>query len=139
MGKTTRFGISLDSDLLEAFDALCARNGYDNRSEAIRDLIRDALVRNAWEQAAGDSAGTLTMVYDHHKNDLARKLVKMQHDDHDCIEATLHVHLDHHNCLEVLVLRGEAERLRALANKILSAKGVKHGNFALTTTGRDLA
>lgn len=139
MGKTTRFGVSLDSDLLEPFDALCARNGYGNRSEAIRDLIRDALVRDAWEHAEGGGAGTLTLVYDHHKSDLARKLMKIQHDEHESIAATLHVHLDHDNCLEVLVLRGEANRLRDLANKLQSSKGVKHGNLVLTTTGRNLA
>ena len=138
MGKTTRFGVSLDADLLEPFDALCERNGYGNRSEAIRDLIRKALVRDAWEHAAGGGAGTLTLVYDHHKSDLARKLMRIQHDDHDCIVATLHVHLDHFNCLEVLVLRGEAERIRNLANRLISTRGVKHGAFALTTTGEGL-
>lgn len=138
MGKTTRFGVSLDTDLLAPFDALCERQGYGNRSEALRDLIRKALVQDAWERAAGGGAGTLTLVYDHHKSDLARKLMRIQHDDHECIVATLHVHLDHHNCLEVLVLRGTAERIRTLANRLLSTKGVKHGAFSLTTTGEDL-
>ena len=136
MGKLTRFGVSLDEELLEPFDALCAVKGYSNRSEAIRDLIRKALVAEEWQQADGQGAGTLTLVYDHHKNDLARRLTQMQH---DIIIATLHVHLDHHNCLEVLILKGEAARVRALADKLISCKGVKHGTFSGTTTGQDLA
>lgn len=139
MGKLTRFGVSLDEELLEPFDALCAIKGYSNRSEAIRDLIRKALVAEEWQQADGQGAGTLTLVYDHHKNDLARRLTQMQHDEHDIIIATLHVHLDHHNCLEVLILKGEAARVRALADKLISCKGVKHGTFSGTTTGQDLA
>ena len=138
MGKLTRFGVSLDEELLEPFDALCAVKGYSNRSEAIRDLIRKALVAEEWQQADGQGAGTLTLVYDHHKNDLARRLTQMQHDEHDIIIATLHVHLDHHNCLEVLILKGEAARVRALADKLISCKGVKHGTFSGTTTGQDL-
>ena len=139
MGKLTRFGVSLDEELLEPFDALCAVKGYSNRSEAIRDLIRKALVAEEWQQADGQGAGTLTLVYDHHKNDLARRLTQMQHDEHDIIIATLHVHLDHHNCLEVLILKGEAARVRALADKLISCKGVKHGTFSGTTTRQDLA
>ena len=139
MGKLTRFGVSLDEELLEPFDALCAVKGYSNRSEAIRYLIRKALVAEEWQQADGQGAGTLTLVYDHHKNDLARRLTQMQHDEHDIIIATLHVHLDHHNCLEVLILKGEAARVRALADKLISCKGVKHGTFSGTTTGQDLA
>lgn len=139
MGKLARFGVSLDEELLGPFDALCAAKGYSNRSEAIRDLIRKALVAEEWRQADGQGAGTLTLVYDHHKNDLARRLTQMQHDEHDLIIATLHVHLDHHNCLEVLILKGEAARVRALADKLISCKGVKHGTFSGTTTGQDLA
>ena len=138
MGATTRFGVSLDSDLLAPFDALCERRGYSNRSEALRDLIRKALVEDAWQNAA-EGAGTLTLVYDHHKSDLARKLMRMQHDEHDCIVATLHVHLDHYNCLEVLVLKGDAARVRRLAERLIATRGVKHGAFTCTTTGQDIA
>lgn len=138
MGKTTRFGVSLDADLLDPFDSLCERNGYSNRSEAIRDLIRKSLVEDAWAKADAEGAGTLTLVYDHHKNDLSRKLMAIQHDDHDCIVATLHVHLDHHNCLEVLVLKGQGERISNLSKRLLSVCGVKHGAFSHTTTGQDL-
>ena len=138
MGNLARFGVSLDEDLLEPFDELCKRKSYPNRSEAIRDLIRKALVEERWSNDAS-GAGTLTLVYVHHKNDLPRRLMAIQHVDHDLNVTTLHVHLDHHNCLEVLVLKGEPTRLRALANKLISCRGVKHGTFTATTTGQDLA
>ncbi|MDR2820494.1 MAG: nickel-responsive transcriptional regulator NikR [Desulfovibrio sp.] len=139
MSKLTRFGVSLDEDLLEPFDALCQRKNYATRSEAIRDLIRNSLVEEQWQNARGKGAGTLTLVYDHHKHDLAKRLMRIQHDDHDIIVTTLHVHLDHYNCLEVLVLMGDASRVRALANRLISCRGVKHGAFSVTTTGQDLA
>ncbi len=138
MGQTIRFGVSLDSDLLEKFDALCEERCYQTRSEAIRDLIRNTLVQKEWEDTDKEIAGTLTLVYDHHKSDLAQRLTEMQHDAHDVILSALHVHLDHHNCLEVLVLRGPGETVRNLGQKLISTKGVKHGKLNLTTTGRDL-
>jgi CopG family nickel-responsive transcriptional regulator len=138
MGKTIRFGVSLDSNLLDRFDALCQERGYQNRSEAIRDLIRGRLVEREWEDAGREMAGTLSLVYDHHHSDLAQRLTEAQHDDHELILSTLHVHLDHDNCLEVLVLRGEGQRIRQLAEKLMSIKGVKHGKLGLTTTGEDL-
>ena len=137
MGKLTRFGVSLDEDLLEPFDALCQHKNYANRSEAIRDLIRKALVEEHWN-AEASGAGTLTLVYNHHKNDLTRRLMAIQHDDYDCIITSLHVHLDHDNCLEVLILKGSPERVRSLANRLIACKGVKHGVFTATTTGHDL-
>ncbi len=139
MTKTTRFGVSLDENLLASFDELCERNGYSNRSEAIRDLIRKSLVEDGWNNEESQGAGTLTLVYDHHQSDISKRLMAIQHDDHDCIIATLHVHLDHHNCLEVLVLKSEMQRVRDLANKLISTRGVKHGAFSLTTTGQDLS
>jgi CopG family nickel-responsive transcriptional regulator len=138
MGKTIRFGVSLDSDLLEKFDRLCDEKSYQTRSEAIRDLIRDSLVQREWEDAEGEIAGTLSLVYDHHASDLAQRLTEMQHDMHDLIHSTLHVHLDHHNCLEVLVLRGGVAQIKGLAQRLISTKGVKHGKLSLTTTGQDL-
>lgn len=139
MGKTIRFGVSLDSDLLEKFDSLCREKSYQTRSEAIRDLIRNTLVQREWEQAEGEVAGTLTMVYDHHHSGLAQKLTEIQHEVHEVILSSLHCHLDHHNCLEVLVLRGEAETIRHLGQRLISTKGVKHGQLNLTTTGKDLS
>lgn len=138
MGKTIRFGVSLDSDLLEKFDHLCRERSYQTRSEAIRDLIRNTLVQKEWEDASGELAGTLTLVYDHHQSGLAQKLTEIQHDHHDSIQTTLHIHLDHHNCLEVIVLKGEGDEIKKLGQKLISTKGVKHGNLSLTTTGRDL-
>jgi CopG family nickel-responsive transcriptional regulator len=139
MGKTIRFGVSLDSDLLEKFDALCEERCYQTRSEAIRDLIRNTLVQKEWEDTASELAGTLSLVYDHHQSDLAQKLTEIQHDHHDLILSTLHVHLDHYNCLEVLILRGPGQEIQKLAQRLISTKGVKHGKLGLTTTGQGLA
>ncbi len=138
MGKTIRFGVSLDSDLLDRFDKVCDEKSYQTRSEAIRDLIRNMLVQREWEEATGELAGTLSIVYDHHHSGLTQKLLEIQHDVHDVILSTLHVHLDHHNCLEVLVLKGPADKIKALGHKLISAKGVKHGQLGLTTTGQDI-
>lgn len=138
MGKTIRFGVSLDSELLEKFDKLCEEKSYQTRSEAIRDLIRNVLVQREWDEGQGERAGTLSLVYDHHQSDLAQRLTEIQHDTHDLILSTLHVHLDHHNCLEVLVLKGDGARIKALGQKLISTKGVKHGQLGLTTTGQEL-
>ncbi|GFM31991.1 nickel-responsive transcriptional regulator NikR [Desulfovibrio subterraneus] len=138
MGQTIRFGVSLDSDLLEKFDKLCEQRCYQTRSEAIRDLIRNTLVEEEWKDDTREIAGTLTLVYDHHKSDLSQKLVEIQHDHHDVIITSLHVHLDHYNCLEVLLLKGDGNEVRTLAQKLVSTKGVKHGKLTLATTGQDL-
>ncbi len=138
MGSTIRFGVSLDSDLLEQFDALCDQKGYQNRSEAVRDLIRKTLVENAWESDDHIVAATLTLVYDHHKSDLAQRVTTIQHEAHHLIVTTLHVHLDHNNCLEVLVLKGTAETIRAFAELLISTKGVMFGSLSLATTGDNL-
>ena len=139
MGSTIRFGVSLNSELLEKFDELCAQKSYQTRSEAIRDLIRNALVQNQWEHSDKELAGVLTLVYDHHASDLAQRLVEIQHDHHEVILSTLHVHLDHNNCLEALVLKGSGESIQKLSERLISTKGVKHGKLNLTTTGQDLA
>ncbi|GAB7082160.1 nickel-responsive transcriptional regulator NikR [Megalodesulfovibrio paquesii] len=119
MGQTIRFGVSLDSDLLEKFDALCEERCYQTRSEAIRDLIRNALVQKEWEDTDNIVAGTLTLVYDHHKSDLAQRLTELQHDHHDVIISTIHAHLDHDNCLEVLILKGPGRDVQALGQKLI--------------------
>ena len=138
MGETIRFGVSLDSDLLDKFDVLCKEKSYQTRSEAIRDLIRSMLVQRQWENSDGEVAGTLTLVYDHHMSGLAQRLTEAQHDSHEVILSTMHVHLDHHNCLEVLVLKGSAEVIKGLGQKLISTKGVKHGHLVLTTTGQEI-
>ena len=138
MGDVTRFGVSLDVKLLRQFDRLIVRKGYANRSEAIRDLIREALVREQWELGAEDAVGTITLVYDHHTRDLSDKLTDLQHAHYESIVSTLHVHLDPHHCLEVLVLRGTAGTLKEIADRLIGTRGVKHGTFSATTEGRAL-
>jgi CopG family nickel-responsive transcriptional regulator len=138
MAGLTRFGISMQSGLLERFDRLIARKGYVNRSEAIRDLVRDQLVEVAAERDQGEMAGTITFVYNHHVRQLTELLTEFQHQHAGVVVATLHVHLDAENCLEVLVVRGKSGELRQLADQLIGTKGVKHGKLTLTTTGKGL-
>ncbi len=135
MSDLCRIGVAIDEDLLGQFDGMLERKGYSNRSEAFRDLIRDALVREETTDPEREAVGTLTLVYDHHVRQLADKLTDMQHDHFREIISTLHVHMDHDNCLEVLVLRGRAGAIRRIADKLVSTKGVKHGRLTLTTAG----
>jgi CopG family nickel-responsive transcriptional regulator len=135
MSDLCRIGVAIDEDLLGQFDEMLARKGYSNRSEAFRDLIRDALVREETTGPEREAVGTLTLVYNHHVRQLADKLTDMQHDHFREIISTLHVHMDHDNCLEVLVLRGRAGAIRQIADKLVSTKGVKHGRLTLTTAG----
>jgi CopG family nickel-responsive transcriptional regulator len=139
MPEVVRFGISADERLLERFDALIADKGYVNRSEAVRDLIRNALVEDQWEVGEDEAVVTVTLVYDHHSTDLADKLTEHQHSHHDAIISALHIHLDAHNCLEVVVLRGQAREIGRLASQLIGTKGVKHGKFVATTTGHGIA
>ena len=138
MGETVRFGISMDDKLLESFDRLIERKGYANRSEAIRDLIRAAQVELELEEDHADAIGTVTLVYNHHVRDLSDKLTEQQHAHHDQIISALHVHLDAHNCLEVLVVRGKARDVRRIADELIGVKGVKHGQLVMTTTGEGM-
>jgi len=139
MTDLTRFGISIDERLLDRFDQLIEEKGYVNRSEAIRDLIRSALVDEEWAHDDRETVGTVTLVYDHHTRDLADKLTDQQHAHHDSIISALHVHLDAHHCLEVVVVKGKARQVRRLADELIGTKGVKHGKLVTSTTGRDLA
>jgi CopG family nickel-responsive transcriptional regulator len=138
MPGVTRFGVSLDQKLLAQFDRLIARKGYTNRSEAIRDLIRESLVREQWELGTDEAVGTLTLVYDHEIPDLSDKLMDLQHAHYKTIVSALHIHLDPHHCLEVLVLRGKAKELKAIADRLIGTRGVKHGTFSATAEGRVL-
>ena len=138
MSELSRIGVAIDSDLLTKFDRLIAQRGYSNRSEAFRDLIRDALVEKAWESPESAVVGTVTLVYDHHVRLLNEKLTDIQHDFHRSILSTLHVHLDHDNCLEVLVVRGKSSEVRKVADALISTKGVKHGRLTLSTSGSEL-
>jgi CopG family nickel-responsive transcriptional regulator len=134
----TRFGVSLEEHLLAQFDRLIARRGYTNRSEAIRDLIRESFVREQWELGSDEVVGTLTLVYNHEVRDLTDKLTDLQHAHYKAIVSGLHVHLDSHHCLEVLVLRGRAKELKAIADRLIGTRGVKHGTFSATAEGRAL-
>ncbi|HEX9021595.1 MAG TPA: nickel-responsive transcriptional regulator NikR [Nitrospirota bacterium] len=139
MSDITRFGVSIDSQLIKKFDALIARKGYTTRSEAIRDMIRDRLVEHEWESEARDTVGTITIVYNHHTRELDHALTDMQHKSFHQIISTLHVHLDAHNCLEVLVVKGKSSEIRTIADRLIGTKGVKHGKLTTTTTGKELA
>ncbi|MDP2183693.1 MAG: nickel-responsive transcriptional regulator NikR [Actinomycetota bacterium] len=139
MPGIVRFGISADERLLDRFDALISEKGYVNRSEAIRDLIRNSLVEELWNVGEERAVGTVTLVYDHHSTDLADKLTEHQHSHHEEIVSTLHIHLDAHHCLEVVVLRGQAKEIKRLADELIGTKGVKHGKFVASTTGDGIA
>jgi CopG family transcriptional regulator, nickel-responsive regulator len=133
-----RFSISLPAELAEQLDLMTHEKGYDNRSLAVADMIRAHLVEHRQKTGDAEIAGTVTLVYDHHKQHVQATLTDIQHDHHEVIISTLHVHLDHHNCLEVLVVRGQAAVVRKIADELIAAKGVKHGKLTVTTTGKDL-
>lgn len=139
MADLTRFGVSIDQQLLERFDLFLADKSHANRSEAIRDLIRNALVEEELHRNESTAAiGTVTLLYNHHTRDLADRLTEHQHSHHDSIVSALHVHLDAHHCLEVVVVRGTAAQVKRLADELLGTRGVKHGKLVLTTTGTEL-
>ncbi len=138
MGEVIRFSISSEQRLLERFDDLIARKGYVNRSEAVRDLVRSALVEDALTDPEVEAVGTVTLVYDHHFSELSDRLTEHQHSHHESIISTLHIHLDHHMCLEVVVLRGPYGVIKALGESLIGTKGVKHGRFVATTATHDI-
>ena len=136
--QVARFGVSLSKSLLKELDRMVRKKGYRNRSLALSDMIRDQLV--AYHQEVEDSpmVGTITLVYDHHRSHVQETLTDLQHRHLETIISTLHVHLDHDHCLEVLVVRGKASAVREVADHLIGARGVKHGKLTLTTTGKDL-
>jgi CopG family nickel-responsive transcriptional regulator len=137
MGRLVRFGVSMDARVLAALDRIVDGRHYANRSEAVRDLIRTQQVREAWEDAAGPVVGTLTLVYDHHVREVNDRLLGLQHDHEDLVHSTMHVHLSHRMCLEVIVLKGKPGEIRSLADRLIAARGVKHGRL-VATAGEDL-
>jgi CopG family nickel-responsive transcriptional regulator len=138
MGELARIGIAIPEELLEEFDRLIAKRGYATRSEAVRDLVRKELVDEISASPNAEVYGTITLIYDHHARLLMDKLTETQHQHHDAIMSSVHVHLDHDNCLEVILVRGKSTLVQKLANALIATKGVKHGRFMLTTSGRDL-
>lgn len=137
MTDLTRTGVSLEKKLLEGFDRVIRGEGYANRSEALRDLIRGYLVKKEWVLGR-EVAGAITLVYDHHKRELLNSLVDIQHHYHGLIISTQHIHLDHDNCLEIIAVRGSPREIEKLSRKLKAAKGVKHGDLTMTTTGKEL-
>ena len=134
MSELSRFGVSIEDELLVSFDQLVSDRGYATRSEALRDLMRDALILSRIEgpQEGAEVLGSLTLVYDHHAHDLTERMAELQHDHHGLVVSVLHVHISHDDCMEVIVLRGQAGDVRALANSLVSLKGVKHGRLFVT-------
>jgi CopG family nickel-responsive transcriptional regulator len=135
MSRITRFGVAMDEELLANFDELIRQQGYANRSEALRDLVRERLVRREWEEGT-EVVGVIILLYDHHKRELVDRLIDSQHEHHELILSTMHIHLDEANCLEILAVRGEGREIEQLAGQLSSLKGVKHGQLAATSTGR---
>lgn len=137
MSSLVRFGVSLEKELLKRFDEHIKEKKYTNRSEAIRDMIRDELVKKEWLEGR-EVTGSITLVYNHHKRELTNFLIDIQHNHHDIILSTQHIHLDHDNCLEIIVIKGKPKEIEGLYGKLKSAKGVKHGGFAMATTGKGI-
>lgn len=139
MSKLIRFGVSLSSELLEKFDELIDGKGYKNRSEAIRDLIREELVSEEWKSGDKETVGVFSLVYDHHSNDLSQVLNNIQHNNLNIIRSSTHVHIDHRNCLEVIILKGKSSLIKKLTDQLASTRGIKHGKLIMTSTGSDLS
>jgi CopG family nickel-responsive transcriptional regulator len=134
--KVTRFGVSIETELLNKFDTLSSKKGYNNRSEALRDLIRENLISEKIDNENAMCFGIITFVYDHHKREIEKTLNNFQHDFYKSILFTSHVHIDHDNCMEIVVIKDKAGRAKKLADKILSFKGVKHGKFVMTSASK---
>ncbi len=138
MDRVTRFGVSIETSLLEKFDSLITEIGYKNRSEAIRDLIREFLVEEEWKDEKRETVGILGIVFSHDMREITKTLNRIQHQHIDTIISSTHIHLDHHNCLEVIVLRGKSSLIRKTADTLLSTRHVKHGKLIMTTTGEGI-
>jgi len=138
MSELIRFGVSMEAELLDHFDHLITERGYKNRSEAIRDLIRNELVQEEWKKSDAEAVGTLTIIYNHHVRELTHVLTSVQHQYTKEIITTTHIHLDHDNCLEILALKGTTEKIRKIADQLIAMKGVKHGKLVMTTTGKSV-
>ena len=132
MGVLSRIGVALDSDLLQRFDQYISRQGYTNRSEAFRDLIRDKLVAEKTGQPDVTVVGTVTLIYDHHAHGVTDKLTDLQHAHHELVVSTSHAHLDHDSCLEVLIVHGKSSEVEEFAGRLIGLKGVQHGRLVMT-------
>ncbi len=136
MSDLVRFGVSIDENLLKKYDRII-EDMYDNRSEAIRDLIRDKIIQKSWQQNKEEEvAGTMTLLYDHHKKGLTEKMLKLQHENHSLFKSNLHIHISHNFCLEVIIVQGQIDKIQKLASKLIGLKGVKHGDLSISSTGK---
>lgn len=138
MGEVVRFGVSIPEDLLKKFDRHLKEKKYGNRSEGIRDMMRNALISEEWEDPRSEVMGTISIVYDHHTRELEDKIADLQHKYFKNIISTTHVHIDHHNCFEVVLLRGQAGVIREIGDSLISARGVKTGRVSLLSTGKNI-
>lgn len=138
MPNLVRFGVSLEQDLLSKFDKLIREEDYPNRSEAIRDLIREHLVKREWIKNEREVGGAIILVYDHHRRKLLEKLIDTQHEDQRLILSSQHIHLDHNNCLEIIAVKGRPMEVEKLTFRLKSTKGVKYGSLSMATTGREI-
>jgi CopG family nickel-responsive transcriptional regulator len=138
MSDTVRFGVSLNLELLDKFDGLIRKLGYENRSEAVRDLIRGKLVEEEWEATNVRTFASVFLVYDHHTMSVATRLMDLQHESYAHVIGSFHVHLDEHNCLEIIVVRGKGKELRELGEKMISLRGVKYGTLNMGTSGQGI-
>lgn len=134
----TRFSVSLPAQLARELDRMAGEKGYDNRSLAVADMIRAHLIEHQQQLGTAEIAGSITLVYDHHRHHLQDLLTDLQHEHRQVIISALHCHLDHDNCLEILAVRGQAPEIKRLADELIAAKGVKHGKLTITSTGKDL-
>jgi CopG family nickel-responsive transcriptional regulator len=137
MSELVRFSVSVEQALLDRFDGLNQVKQYTNRSEALRDLIRKELVQQEWKSGS-DVVGTITLIYDHHKRDVLIRVMDMQHDFQEVIICTQHIHLDHHNCLEIVAAQGKAEEVQRLADALRSIKAVRHVTLSMSSTGKEI-
>ena len=138
MSEIVRFGVSLERELLHKFDRLIKEKNYPNRSEAIRDLIREELVKREWRKGE-EVAGAITLVYDHHKRELVSRLTDIQHNFHKFVVSTQHIHLDRDNCLEIVVVKGKSEKIERLSQKLRATKGVLHSSLTMATIGKEIS
>jgi len=139
MSRIERVGVSIPRELLSRFDKFIDEQGYSNRSEAIRDLIRDRLVEEEWKAGQEDVLAAVTLVYSHDQLDLSSKLTDLQHEHYKRIVSTMHIHIDPHRCLEVIVLHGKGKTIKQLSERLISLKGILHGKAVHTTTGKKIA
>lgn len=137
MSELVRFGVSLEKGLLDNFDRFLNKKNYPNRSEAFRDLIRQQLVKEEWQEGK-EIAGTITLIYAHHRRELVNKLMDIQHDFQKLVISTQHIHLDHDNCLEIIAVKGAPRKAQELADTLKSVKGVKHGTLSMSSTGKGI-